>query len=278
MSEAQRAASSVGRLSGKVALVYGAGSSGTGLGNGKATAVLFARHGATVVAVDRDARALAETEAMIAGEGNLVTTIVGDVSSPESTRSIVERVLNDHGRLDVLHNNVGILRQGGAVDQSVADWDEVLTVNLTGTFLSCKAAIPAMLESGGGSIVNVSSAAANRYLGVPYASYTASKAGVLALTRSTAVEYAPLGVRVNAVTPGYIDTPMATGALRGTYGADGTGGELESFHQARRKQVPMQRMGDAWDVAYAALFLASDEARYVTGTELVVDGGLTAKC
>jgi NAD(P)-dependent dehydrogenase (short-subunit alcohol dehydrogenase family) len=270
--------SATGRLAGKIALVVGAGSAGPGWGNGKAAALLFARQGATVVAVDRDVDALEETVAIIHSEGYEATAVVGDVSSPTSTQEMVARTMDAHGRLDVLHNNVGILRQGGVVDQSIEDWDTVMAVNVKGAFLICRAAVPAMVENGGGSIVNVASVAANRYLGVPYVSYSASKAGVLALTRATAVEFAPHGIRVNAVTPGYMDTPMVVESLRGAYGTDGLTDEVEALRRARQEQVPMGRMGDAWDVAHAALFLASDEAGYITGTQLVVDGGLTARC
>jgi NAD(P)-dependent dehydrogenase (short-subunit alcohol dehydrogenase family) len=262
-----------GRLSGKVALVVGAGSSGPGWGNGKATAVLFAREGAHVVAVDRDAAAVAETVALIEREGFPALAVVADVTRPESGEEMVAAATEAHGQLDILHNNVGILRRGGVVDQSPDDWHAVIDTNLTGTYLTCKAAVPAMLSSGGGSIVNVSSAAGIRYLGVPYASYAASKAGLLQLTATTAVEYAARGIRVNAVVPGLIDTPMAAGSLRGAYGDD-----EEELRRIRNDQVPMGRMGEAWDVAHAALFLASDDAKYVTGTQLVVDGGLTAKC
>jgi NAD(P)-dependent dehydrogenase (short-subunit alcohol dehydrogenase family) len=267
-----------GRLAGKVALVVGAGSAGPGWGNGRATAVLFAREGAAVVAVDRDADALESTAAIIREEGFDVTAMQADVSSSESTRDMVARTVEVHGRLDVLHNNVGILRRGGVVDQAIDDWNAVLAVNLTGAYLLCKAAVPAMVEAGGGSIVNVASVAAIRYLGVPYVSYSASKAGLLALTQSTAVEFAPHGVRVNAISPGYMDTPMVAASLRGAYGTEGVEDELKALAAVRQQQVPMGRMGDAWDVAHAALFLASDEASYITGTQLVVDGGLTAKC
>lgn len=271
---APRAGRGRGRLDGKVALVVGAGSSGPGWGNGKATAILFAREGARVIAVDRNAEALAETVTLIESEGHAARAIVGDVSRPESCYEMVSAAVEAYGRLDVLHNNVGILRQGGVVDQTEDDWNAVIATNLTGIYLTCKAAIPAMLAGGGGSIVNISSAAGIRYLGVPYASYSASKAAILQLTSITAVEYASRGIRVNAVLPGLMDTPMVADSLQGAYGEE----EIEELRRVRREQVPMGRMGDAWDVAHAALFLASDEAKYVTGAHLVVDGGLTVKC
>ncbi|MDR7255071.1 NAD(P)-dependent dehydrogenase (short-subunit alcohol dehydrogenase family) [Nocardioides sp. BE266] len=227
-----------------------------------------------MVAFDRDLASAEATVASIEAEGGEALAVAGDVTQPADCRRGVQAATDRWGRLDVLHNNVGILRRGGILDQSLEDWNLVLQTNLTGVFLACQAAIPAMIESGGGSIVNVSSAAGLRYVGVPYVAYSASKAAVLHITATTAVEQATNGVRVNAVVPGLIDTPMAMGSLRGAYGDE----DVKQLKQIRAEQVPMGRMGDPWDVANAALFLASDEAAYVTGTHIIVDGGLTSKC
>jgi NAD(P)-dependent dehydrogenase (short-subunit alcohol dehydrogenase family) len=184
------------------------------------------------------------------------------------------------GRVDILDNNVGIAEVGGVVELSEEVWDRVFKVNLTGAFLAMKHVIPVMQrqfeESGeGGSIINISSIASIRYTGVPYASYSATKAALNQLTRTTAVQYAPQKIRVNAILPGLMKTPMVehSAGLAQVYGQ----GDVEAMWAARDAQVPMGHMGEAWDVAYAALFLASDEARYVTGLEMVVDGGITLK-
>ena len=253
----------------------GAGSIGPGWGNGKATAVLFAREGAKVVCADIDEAAARETADIIAKEGGAAQAVACDVTSHADVARTVAATVESYGRLDVLDNNVGIAEVGGVVEISEADWDRVLAVNLKGAFLAMKEAIPVMQRQGGGSIVNISSIAAIRWTGVPYATYYASKAGLSHLTRTTAVEYAARGIRVNAVLPGLMKTPMVekSAGLAKTY----AGGDVEQMWRIRDAQVPMGHMGDAWDVAYAALFLASDEAKYVTGIELLVDGGITLK-
>ncbi|HUF45971.1 MAG TPA: SDR family NAD(P)-dependent oxidoreductase, partial [Aestuariivirgaceae bacterium] len=263
------------RLAGKVALVMGAGSIGPGWGNGKATAVLFAREGAKVVCADIDEAAARETADIIAKEGGAALALACDVARHSDVLRTVAATVESYGRLDVLDNNVGIAEVGGVVEISEADWDRVFAVNLKGAFLAMKEAIPVMQRQGGGSIVNISSIAAIRWTGVPYATYYASKAGLSHLTRTTAVEYAARGIRVNAVLPGLMKTPMVekSAGLAKTY----AGGDVEQMWRIRDAQVPMGHMGDAWDVAFAALFLASDEAKYVTGIELLVDGGITLK-
>ncbi len=264
-----------GRLEGKVALVMGAGSVGPGWGNGKATAVLFAREGAKVMCADIDADAAKETVDVIRSEGGEAIDVACDVADHSDVRATVEAVMREWGRLDVLDNNVGIAEVGGVVELSEAEWDRVFDVNLKSAFLAMKEAIPHMVRQGGGSIVNISSIASIRYTGVPYATYYATKAALNHLTRTTAVQYARDKVRVNAVLPGLMKTPMVekSAGLAATYAA----GDVEEMWRVRDAQVPMGHMGDAWDVARAALFLASDEARYVTGIELVVDGGITLK-
>lgn len=263
------------RLSGKTALVVGAGSIGPGWGNGKATAVTFARHGAQVFCVDRNLTAAQETARIIESEGGYATAFAADVAKASDIEAMVAACLKAYGRIDVLDNNVGIAETGGVVDVSEADWDRVFAVNLKSAYLAMKHVIPVMQKQGGGSIINISSIASIRHLGVSYITYATTKAAMNQLTRSTAVEYAEQNVRVNAILPGLMKTPMVenSAGLAASYAK----GDVEAMWRARAAQVPMRRMGDAWDVANAALFLASDESRYVTGIELVVDGGITLK-
>lgn len=263
------------RLSGKTALVVGAGSAGPGWGNGKATAVLFAREGAKVFCVDVNAAAAEETVNIIRSEGGEAEAFRADVSKPAEIAGFVAACLECYGRIDVLDNNVGLAEVGGVVELPEEDWDRVFQVNLKSCFLAMKHTIPVMERQGGGSIINISSIASIRYTGVPYATYYATKAAMNHLSRTTAVEYAPKNIRVNCVLPGLMKTPMVekSAGLAGSYG----GGDVEAMWRARDAQVPMGHMGTAWDVAHAALFLASDESRYVTGLDLVVDGGITAK-
>lgn len=269
-----------GRLSGKVAIVAGAGSIGPGWGNGKATATIFAREGARVVCADINRDAAEETAGIIRNEGGEAFAIRTDVTKADQVAELVAHALGRYGRVDILDNNVGIAEVGSVVDLPEDVWERVFRVNLTGAFLAMKHVIPVMQrqfeETGeGGSIINISSIASIRHTGVPYASYSATKAALNQLTRTTAVQYAPQRIRVNAILPGLMRTPMVehSAGLAEAYGD----GDVEAMWAARAAQVPMGHMGEAWDVAHAALFLASDEARYVTGIELVVDGGITLK-
>jgi NAD(P)-dependent dehydrogenase (short-subunit alcohol dehydrogenase family) len=263
------------RLKGKVAMVVGAGSIGPGWGNGKATAVTFAREGAQVFCVDRNPSAVAETVQIITGEGGKATAFTADASQAAEVEAMTAACLKAYGRIDVLDNNVGIAEMGSVVDVNETSWDRVFAVNLKSAFLAMKHVIPVMVRQGGGSIINISSIASIRHVGISYVSYGASKAAMNQMTRTTAVEFAADYVRVNAILPGLMKTPMVehSAGLAASY----ANGDVEAMWRARDAQVPMGRMGDAWDVANAALFLASDEARYVTGIELVVDGGLTCK-
>lgn len=266
----------MGRLEGKVALVMGAGSAGPGWGNGKAAAVLFAREGARVLCVDRSEEAVELTVELIRGEGGTAQAHVADVTVARDIEGAVSTCIRHFGAVDVLDNNVGIVEVGGVADLPEERWNHAVATNLSSCFLAMKYALPVMQHQGGGSIVNISSIASIRYTGINYASYYATKAAVNHLSRTTAAEWAPHNIRVNAILPGFMKTPMVeqSVALVASYG----GGDLEAAWEARAAHCPMGRMGDAWDVARAALFLASDDAAYITGVELVVDGGLTLRC
>ncbi len=270
------------RLDGRIAIVTGAGSSGPGWGNGKAAAVLFAREGAKVLCSDINEAAARETAEIIGQEGGAAETFTCDVSRSDQVAAMVARcraAFGGSGRIDILHNNVGIAVTGGPVDLLEADWDRVAAVNIKSMFLTCKHVLPVMLAQAPnahglrGAIVNISSIAGIRWTGVSYLAYSTMKGAALPFTRSVALEYAKHGIRANAILPGLMNTPMVRGAaIQNSYG----GSEAELIRR-RDAQCPMGKMGDAWDVAYAALFLASDEAKYITGAELVVDGGLTCK-
>jgi NAD(P)-dependent dehydrogenase (short-subunit alcohol dehydrogenase family) len=263
------------RLKGKTAMVVGAGSIGPGWGNGKATAVTFARAGAQVFCVDRNGAAAEETVKIITGEGGTASVFTADVSRAADVEAMVAACLKSFGRIDVLDNNVGIAEMGSVVEVTEAEWDRVFAVNLKSAFLAMKHVIPVMQKQGGGSIINISSIASICHLGISYVSYGTSKAAMNQMTRTTAVQFAADHVRVNAILPGLMKTPMVehSAGLAASYAA----GDVEAMWRARDAQVPMGHMGDAWDVANAALFLASDESKYVTGIELIVDGGITVK-
>lgn len=259
------------RLKDKVAIVTGAGSIGPGWSNGKAAAVLFAREGAKVFAVDINLGAAQETQAIINQENGECSTHKADVSKANEVEAMVKRCLETYGRIDILHNNVGIIEVGGCVETSEESWDRVNAVNLKSMFLTCKNVLPQMEHQGGGVIVNISSITSIRWLGVPYISYSATKGAVNQLTQSIAMQYAKRNIRANTILPGLMNTPMVVQSLTEAYAP----GDVEKMIEIRNDQCPMGKMGDAWDVAYAALFLASEEAKYVTGAQLVVDGGLT---
>lgn len=263
------------RLQGKTAVVMGAGSVGAGWGNGKAAAVLFAREGASVVCADINLEAAHETARLIQGEGGRAMALRADVTRLADIAAVQQQALAAFGKVDILNNNVGIVSVGGVVQTEESEWDRVYAINLKSCFLAMKQFIPAMRDQGGGSIINISSVASLRYTGVPYVTYSTTKAAMNHMTRTTAVEYARDRVRVNAILPGLMKTPMVEHAAG--LAAEYAGGDVEGMWRERDSQVPMGHMGDAWDVAHAALYLASDESRYVTGIELVVDGGITLK-
>jgi NAD(P)-dependent dehydrogenase (short-subunit alcohol dehydrogenase family) len=262
------------RLEHKVALVTGAGSIGPGWGNGKATAVLFAREGARIFGVDLDLAAAAETRGIIEGEGGVCTVHAADVSKAADVRTMVDACMAAFGRIDVLINNVGIARTGGIVTTKEADWDLVADVNLKSIYLVCKQVVPVMERQGRGAIVNIASIAAHRWTGINYASYYATKGGVVALSRAIALEFAAKGIRCNSVSPGLMNTPMVHHGLTAAYGQKG---DVDYLIRVRDAQCPMGHMGTGWDTAHACLYLASDESAYVTAHDLVVDGGITAK-
>jgi NAD(P)-dependent dehydrogenase (short-subunit alcohol dehydrogenase family) len=261
------------RLKDKVAIVTGAGQTpGDTIGNGRATAILFAREGARVMLVDRRADSARETESMIAAEGGTARAFEADVTREDDCRAVAAACVEEFGRIDVLHNNVGIGRgDAGATHLDLAAWKEIIDVNLTAMFLTCKHVLPQMREQRSGCIINISSLASIASTGM--LAYKVSKAGVNALTQQIAMGNARHGIRCNAILPGLMNTPMAIEGF-----AEATGAPKDAVISARDAMVPLRaRQGTAWDVAYAALFLASDEAQFITGVLLPVDGGQAIK-
>jgi NAD(P)-dependent dehydrogenase (short-subunit alcohol dehydrogenase family) len=251
-----------GRLAGRTALVTGGGS-----GIGREAALLFGAEGADVVVVDRDAGAGEATAAAVAAAGGRASFVAADVARARDVEAAVAHAEREHGALHVLFNNAGIFpaRDGSPVDTDEAVWDQVMAVNLKGVFLGCKYGIPALLRAGGGSIINTASFVAVLGAATSQIAYTASKGGVLAMTREIAVEYARRNIRANALCPGPVDTPLLQQLL------------ADPAARARRMvHVPMGRLAQASEVARAALFLASDESSYVNGATFLVDGGITA--
>lgn len=263
-----------GRLQDRVAIVTGAGAVGPGWGNGKATAVLFAREGARVFAVDINEAAAAETKGIVDDEGGTCVAHRADVTRSAEVKAMVDACLAVFGRIDVLHNNVGGSAPGGPVEMAEEVWEAQMDHNLKHVFLACKHVLPVMERQGKGVIVNVASTSGIRFTGAYNCAYSASKAGVIQFSRVVALQYAKKGIRCNTVVPGQVHTPLVEARLA----HQRAGGDVERLIRERNARIPMGFMGSAWDVAYAALFLACDESRYVTATEIVVDGGLTAKC
>ena len=264
-----------GRLENKVAIVSGAGSVGPGWGNGRAIAVRFAAEGARVFAVDKNPDALKETVELIEAGGGEVVTATFDVTDSAAVGDMVSSARETFGRIDILVNNVGGSYPGGAAELSEEEWQRNVDYNLNTVYFGMHHVIPVMQEQGGGgAIVSVSSASGLRWTGVPRAAYAASKAAVIQLSHVTAVQYAKDGIRVNTVIPGQLETPLVGTRLAGQL----TGGDLDLLLSQRLARIPLGFMGDGRDTANAALFLASDEARFITGTDIVVDGGMIVRC
>jgi NAD(P)-dependent dehydrogenase (short-subunit alcohol dehydrogenase family) len=262
------------RFVGKVAIVTGAGCVGPGWGNGRAIAVGLAREGATVIGLDRDVASMSETADRIAEEGGRLETATCDVTDSAAVAGIVADCVTRHGRVDVLVNNVGGSAAGGPAEMSEEVWDLQIDTNLKSVFLTCKHVLPVMEAQGGGAIVNIASTSGIRFTGAAQVAYAASKAGVIQLSRVVAAQYAARGIRVNTVVPGQMHTPMVEVRLAGQR----AGGDVQKLVASRLARIPLGFAGDGRDTANAVLFLASEEARFITGTELVVDGGMTVRC
>ncbi len=263
-----------GRLQDKVAIVIGAGCVGPGWGNGRAMAFRFAQEGARVWAVDRDRGHLEETLARIHAIGGTIEAHVCDATNGAAVAALVQACRARWNRVDVLVNNVGGSAAGGPVDMSEETFDAQVAHNLKSAFLGCKHVLPVMEAQGAGAIVNIASASGLRWTGAAQVAYAATKAGVIQMTRSIAVQYAPKGIRANTVVPGQLHTPMVEARLA----KQRMGGDVDALLRQRQARIPLGFMGDGMDTANAALFLASDEARFITGAELVVDGGMTVRC
>jgi NAD(P)-dependent dehydrogenase (short-subunit alcohol dehydrogenase family) len=263
-----------GRLQDKVAIITGAGCVGPGWGNGRAAAVLFAREGARIFAVDKRQEPMAETVTLVAEIGGEIVTHLCDVTDNASVAAMVAACAQRFGSVDILVNNVGGSAAGGAVELSEEGFDAQLEYNLKSVFLTCKHVIPLMEVQGGGAIVNTASTSGIRWTGAAQVGYASAKAAVIQLSRATAVQYAPKGIRVNTVVPGQLHTPMVEARLAGQRAS----GDIDALLRSRVARIPLGFMGDGRDTAYAALFLASDEARFITGAEIIVDGGMTARC
>jgi NAD(P)-dependent dehydrogenase (short-subunit alcohol dehydrogenase family) len=263
-----------GRLQDKVALVTGAGCVGPGWGNGRATAVRFAQEGAKIFAADKSGEAMKETLARVAEFGGTIRAHECDVTSSASVKAMVDVCMTAFGRIDVLVNNVGGSAAGGPVELSEEAFDAQLDYNLKSVFLTCKHVLPIMEKQGGGSIINLASTSGLRWTGSAQIGYATSKAGVIQFSRVVAVQYANKGIRVNTVVPGQLHTPMVEARLA----KQRAGGDVEALLKSRVARIPLGFMGDGRDTANAALFLASDEARFVSGTEIIVDGAMIARC
>ena len=263
-----------GRLQDRVAIITGAGSVGPGWGNGRAMAVRFAEEGAKIFAVDRNLDAAVETVERVKAIGGEIVTHACDVTDSASVKAMVEACVKHYGRVDILINNVGGSAHGGPVEMSEEVWDAQVDFNLKSVFLTLKHVLPVMEAQKKGAIVNLASTSGIRFTGAFQVGYAATKAGVIQMSRVTAVQYAARGIRINTVVPGQLHTPMVEARLAGQR----AGGDIEALLQSRLKRIPIGFMGDGRDTANAALFLVSDEAQFITGTEIVVDGGMSVRC
>jgi NAD(P)-dependent dehydrogenase (short-subunit alcohol dehydrogenase family) len=250
------------RLADKVCVITGAGS-----GMGRVAATMFAAQGARVVVADTNEAAADETVAAVTGAGGQAVAVRADVSKEADARAMVDAAISSFGRIDVLYNNAGIMPEAdhSVIDTSVEDWDRVMAVNVRGVFLGCKYAIPKMVEQGSGSVINISSFVAILGCSNPQDAYTASKGAVLALTKSLAVQFAPKGVRTNAICPGPVETPLLMDWLV----------KDEEAKRIRLARNPTGRFGKPEEIVHMAIYLASDESRWTNGAAMVVDGGIT---
>jgi NAD(P)-dependent dehydrogenase (short-subunit alcohol dehydrogenase family) len=262
------------RLADKIAIVTGAGSIGPGWGNGRATTVRFAEEGAKVFAIDRDLATMKETLARAKNNSDTIVTHQCDVTDSASVATMVNACLDKFGRIDVLVNNVGGSAHGGPVELPEEIWNAQIALNLTSVYLTCKYVLPIMEKQGKGAIINLASTSGIRWTGSAQVGYAATKAGVIQLSRVVAVQYAAKGIRVNSIVPGQLHTPMVEARLA----KQRAGGDVEALLKQRLKRIPAGFAGDGRDTANAAVFLASDEARFITGTEIVIDGGMSARC
>lgn len=260
-------------LTNRVIFVSGGGSAGPGWSIGRASCVTYARLGAKVCVVDRDPDSAEETTKIIQNEGGIAQTFVGDVSEEEDVKRLFKEARNQFGPIDALHHNVGIGKVGGPMETSAEDFDRIHKVNVRSLLLAAQEVLPEMVSRKTGNIIAISSVAGIRYLGYPHLAYSVTKAANTQFIRMIAQQYADKGIRANTVVPGLIDTPRIANTVAKMFSENG----LDEARAARDRQVPLGRSGSAWDVAHACAFLVSDAAAYITGTELVVDGGLTGK-
>ncbi len=259
-------------LAGKVCFVVGGGSIASGWSIGRALCVAYSRAGARVAVCDRVLAAAEETVDLIKTEGNEAFAIETDATDAQSIGQAVAATTARFGKLDVLHNNVGIGKAGDSANTKPDDWRRISDANLMALHVATQAVIPVMKEQGGGLILTTSTVGSLRYLGFPHLAYNVTKAAANHFSRLIAAEYAPFRIRANTLVVGLMDTPR----IRITLQSSAYGASEEAMMQKRNEQVPIGFMGDAWDVAHAAVFLASDKARYISGAELVIDGALTA--
>ena len=262
------------RLSGRVALILGAGTSAPGVSIGKASSIAMSRAGAAVAALDFNLGAAQEVVQEIQALGGTAIAYEADVANFDAMQTAITQVMQDFGRIDILQINAGIGRVGGPEETSLEDWDRIQKVNVESILIAAKLVAPIMVKQGFGSIIGVSSVAGMRYLGYPHLAYSVTKAAVTHFIKMLAQQYAGDGIRANTFGPGLIDTPRIQKNVAKVFDANA---DMDNTRRARDRQVPMGRMGTPWEIASVATFLASDEASYITGTEIVVDGGLTGK-
>jgi NAD(P)-dependent dehydrogenase (short-subunit alcohol dehydrogenase family) len=262
------------RLKGRVALILGAGTSAPGISIGKASSIAMACAGASVAALDFNFDAAQEVTQEITALGGKAIAYQADVANFEAMQTAIARIMQDFGRIDILQINAGIGRVGGPAETSLEDWDRIQKVNVESILIAAKLVAPIMAKQGAGSIIGVSSVAGMRYLGYPHLAYSVTKAAVIHFIKMLAQQYAGEGIRANTIVPGLIDTPRIQKNVAKVFD---TNADMENTRRARDRQVPMGRMGTPWEIASVATFLASDDASYITGTEIVVDGGLTGK-